>query len=309
LSADPYKVLGVKPDATQEAIRAAYRKLAKKLHPDLNPGNKDAEERFKEVAGAYDLLGDPEKRARFDRGEIDATGAERQRETYYRDFADRAGAASGGARRYESSEGFADFAENDDILAELFGRARGGSAGVRMRGPDIPYHLHVDFLDAVNGATQRLSLPDGSTLDVTIPPGIRDGQILRLKGKGRPGLGGGPPGDALIEIEIVPHPTFTRKGDDIELELPLSLTEAVLGGRVEVPTPTGPVTMTIPKWSNSGTTLRIRGKGVGRRDGTRGDEYVTLTIKLPGKPDPALESFVAGWEAGRHANPREGGKA
>lgn len=305
MNADPYQVLGVKREASQEEIRAAYRKLAKKLHPDLNPGNKNAEERFKEVTSAYDLLGDADKRARFDRGEIDATGAERPRQTYYRDFADAAENAKGGARRYESAEGYADFAASDDILAELFGRARGGGAKVRVRGPDVPFRLHVDFLDAVNGATRRLSLPDGSTLDVAIPPGIRDGQILRLKGKGRPGLGGGPPGDALIEIEIVPHPLFTRQGDDIRLDLPVSLTEAVLGGRVDVPTPTGPVVMTIPKGSNSGTVLRIRGKGVAKPDGVRGDEYVTLRIVLPGKPDPALEQFVAGWEAGRQFNPRE----
>ncbi|MGH7076816.1 MAG: DnaJ C-terminal domain-containing protein [Acetobacteraceae bacterium] len=309
MNADPYKALGVAREATQEDIRVAYRKLAKKLHPDLNPGNKDAEERFKEVAGAYDLLGDAEKRARFDRGEIDATGAERPRQTYYRDFADSAGGAEAGARRYESAEGYADFAENDDILAELFGKARRGGAKIRMRGADLPFHLHVEFLDAVNGATRRLSLPDGSTLDVTIPPGIRDGQLLRLKGKGRPGLGGGPPGDALIEIEIMPHPVFTREGDDIRLELPISLAEAVLGGRVDVPTPAGAVTMTVPKGANSGSLLRIRGKGVARRDGTRGDEYVTLRIVLPDKPDPALETFVSGWEAGRRFNPREGEKA
>ncbi|MGH7122585.1 MAG: DnaJ C-terminal domain-containing protein [Acetobacteraceae bacterium] len=309
MNADPYQVLGVKREAGQDEIRAAYRKLAKKLHPDLNPGNKNAEERFKEVTSAYDLLGDAGKRARFDRGEIDATGAERPRQTYYRDFADAAGAAQGGARRYESAEGYADFAASDDILAELFGQARGGGAKLRMRGADLPFHLRVEFLDAVNGATRRLSLPDGSTLDVSIPPGIRDSQILRLKGKGRPGLGGGPPGDALIEIEIVPHPVFTRDGDDIRLDLPVSLTEAVLGGRVDVPTPSGPVMMTIPKGSNSGTVLRIRGKGIAKPDGVRGDEYVTLRIVLPGEPDPALEHFVAGWEAGRHFNPREREKA
>ncbi|MGH7159984.1 MAG: DnaJ C-terminal domain-containing protein, partial [Acetobacteraceae bacterium] len=202
-----------------------------------------------------------------------------------------------------------DFAENDDILAELFGKARRGGGKIRMRGADLPFHLHVEFLDAVNGATRRLSLPDGSTLDVSIPPGIRDGQLLRLKGKGRPGLGGGPPGDALIEIEITPHPVFRREGHDIRLELPISLAEAVLGGRVDVPTPTGAVTMTVPKGSNSGSLLRIRGKGVARRDGTRGDEYVTLRIVLPDKPDPALENFVSGWEAGRRFNPREGEKA
>lgn len=312
MAGDPYSVLGVARDASQEQIRTAYRKLAKKLHPDLNPGNKSAEDRFKEVTSAYDVVGDAEKRARYDRGEIDATGAERPRETYYRDFADSAGAGPGNARRYESAEGYADFAASDDILAELFGHARGsgaqaggGGTRFRMRGPDLPFHLHVDFLDAVNGATRRLSLPDGSTLDVTIPAGIRDGQILRLKGKGRPGLGGGPAGDALIEIEIVPHALFTRQGDDIRLDLAISLSEAVLGGRVDVPTPAGPVTMTIPKGSNSGTVLRLRGKGVAKRDGARGDEFVTLRIVLPDKPDSALENFVAGWEAGRQFNPRE----
>jgi DnaJ-class molecular chaperone len=305
VSADPYTVLGVAREASQDEIRKAYRSLAKKLHPDLNPGNKDAEERFKEVAAAYDLLGDAEKRARFDRGEIDASGTETPHRSYYRDFAE-AGPESG-ARAYESRAGFADFAESDDIFAELFGRRAAGGGSLRMRGADLPFHLHVDFLDAVNGATRRLSLPDGSTLDVAIPPGIRDGQLLRLKGKGRPGIGGGPPGDALIEIEIMPHPIFRRDGEDIRIELPISLAEAVLGGRVDVPTPTGPVTMTIPKGANSGTILRIRGKGVARRDGTRGDEYVSLTVMLPKTPDPELEKFVAGWAEGKRHNPREGG--
>ena len=307
MNANPYSLLGDKRDTSQDEIRNAYRKLAKKFHPDLNPGNKEAEARFKEVSGANDILGDPEKRARFDRGEIDETGAERPRQTYYRDFAEAG--RPGGAHRYESREGFADFAETDDIFAELFGAGRAGGAQIRMRGADNPFHLHVDFLDAVNGATRRLSLPDGSSLDVAIPPGIRDGQLLRLKGKGRPGLGGGPPGDALIEVEVTPHALFIRKGDDIHVELPISLTEAVLGGRVEVPTPTGPVTMTIPKNSNAGTTLRIRGKGVARRDGSRGDEYVALTIVLPKTPDSDLEQFVTGWAAGRLHNPRTEGKS
>ncbi len=306
MSADPYTVLGVKREASQDEIRKAYRKLAKKLHPDLNPGNKEAEERFKEVAGAYGLLGEPETRARFDRGEIDASGAETPRQNYYRDFAEAG--PEGGAQAYESRAGFADFAESDDIFAELFGRRAPGGAQLRMRGADLPFHLHVDFLDAVNGATRRLSLPDGSTLDVAIPPGIRDGQMLRLKGKGRPGIGGGPPGDALIEIEVMPHPVFRRQGDDIRIDLPISLTEAVLGGRIDVPTPTGPVTMTIPRGANSDTTLRIRGKGVARRDGTRGDQYIALTVVLPKTPDPELEKFVSTWAEGKLYNPREAGQ-
>jgi len=251
LPADPYQTLGVKKDASQDDIQKAYRRLAKKLHPDLNPGNELAEERFKEVSQAYDLLGDPGKRARFDRGEIDASGAERPRQRYYRDFAE-------GASSYASDSGFADFGA-DDFLSEIFGRQARGN--LRMRGQDVHYRLPLGFLDAINGGKQQLTLPDGSVLDVAIPPGTRDGQILRLRGKGRPGIGGGPPGDALIEIEVRPHHIFTRKGDDIHVELPISLKEAVLGGKVSVPTPSGAVTMTVPKWSNTGTVLRLKGQG------------------------------------------------
>jgi DnaJ-class molecular chaperone len=216
LSADPYQVLGVKKDASQEDIQKAYRRLAKKLHPDLNPGNKKAEEQFKEITAAYDLVGDTDKRARFDRGEIDASGNERPRQRYYRDYAD-----SGAAQTYSSDAGFADFADSDDILSQIFGRE--GRANLRMRGGDAHYRLELEFLDALNGATRTVTLPEGSTLEVRIPPGTRDGQILRLRGKGRPGIGGGPPGDALVEIEVRPHRVFTRKGDDIHLELPISL--------------------------------------------------------------------------------------
>jgi DnaJ-class molecular chaperone len=298
LAADPYETLGVKKDASQDAIQKAYRRLAKKLHPDLNPGNKRAEEQFKEVSAAYDLLGDPEKRARFDRGEIDASGAERPRQRYYRDFAD-----AGASGPYTSDAGFADFAGMDDILSQMFGRQ--GRANVRMRGPDVHYRLALDFLDAINGGKQQLTLPDGSVLDVTIPPGTRDGQVLRLRGKGHPGIGGGPAGDALIEIEVRPHRFFTRKGDDIHVELPISLSEAVLGGKVQVPTPSGEVTMTIPKWSNTGTVLRLRGQGVPRLGGNRGDEYVTLKVMLPRTPDPELEKFIAQWRPATARNPRE----
>jgi DnaJ-class molecular chaperone len=295
LAADPYTVLGVEKGASQDEIQKAYRRLAKKLHPDLNPGNKRAEDQFKEVSVAYDVLGDPDKRARFDRGEIDATGAERPKQHFYRDFAD-----SGSP--YASDAGFADFAGSEDILSEIFGRA--GRTTMRMRGPDVHYRLDLDFLDAINGGKRQITLPDGSVLDVNIPPGTRDGQILRLRGKGRPGVGGGPPGDALIEVEVRPHRFFTRKGDDIHVELPVSLSEAVLGGKVEVPTPSGAVTMTVPKWANTGTVLRLRGKGVPRVDGSRGDELVTLRVVLPEKPDPELEKFVAHWRGAY--SPRQG---
>jgi DnaJ-class molecular chaperone len=292
LAGDPYVTLGVKKDATQDEIQKAYRRLAKKLHPDLNPGNKAAEEKFKELSAAYDLLNDPDKRARFDRGEIDASGTERPRQQYYRDFADQ-----GGWSAYTSNAGFSDFGDyagTEDILSEIFGR--GGRAGRRRRGQDVHYHLDLSFLDAVNGGKQSVVLPDGATLDVNIPAGIRDGQILRLKGKGRPAVGDGPPGDALIEISVQPHPYFTRKGDDIYLDLPISLKEAVLGGKVKVPTPSGTVTASVPKWSNIGRVLRLKGRGVPRADGSKGDEYVTLKLVLPQKPDPELGRFVAQWQ-------------
>lgn len=292
MAADPYTTLGVNKDATQADIQKAYRRLAKKLHPDLNPGDKTAEDKFKEVSVAYDLLNDPEKRARFDRGQIDASGNERPRQQYYRDFTDQ-----GGWSAYTSNAGFSDFGEyagTEDILSEIFGRT--GRASRRRRGQDVRYHLDLSLLDAVNGGKQSIVLPDGATLDVNIPPGMRDGQILRLKGKGRPAAGDGPPGDALIEISVQPHPYFTRKGDDIYLDLPISLKEAVLGGKIKVPTPSGTVTASVPKWSNTGRVLRLKGRGVARADGSKGDEYVTLKLFLPQKPDPALERFVAQWQ-------------
>ena len=286
---DPYKTLGVKKDASQEEIQKAYRRRAKKLHPDLNPGDRQAEEQFKEVSAAYDLLSDTEKRARFDRGEIDASGAARTERSYYRDFGERRA-----GNPYATNSGFADFSEfgdADDIMSAFFGRS--GQRNRSHRGSDARYSLDIDFLDAFTGGTRTITLPDGSTLDVKIPPGIRDGQVLRLRGKGQPGFGEGPPGDALIEVHVRPHPVFRREGDDIHVELPVSVRDAVLGGKLRVPTPTGTVNMTIPKWSNSGAKLRLKGKGIRRRSGTRGDEFVTLKIVLPEKPDPELERCIA----------------
>jgi DnaJ-class molecular chaperone len=250
------------------------------------------------VASAYDVLGDADKRARYDRGEIDETGAERPRQRFYRDFADDSHA-------YSSDAGVADFGGAEDILSQIFGRAGAGRTNVPRRGADARYALQLDFLTAINGGKRQITLPDGSTLDVSIPPGTRDGQVLRLRGKGRPGINGGPPGDALIEIEALPHKLFARKGDDIHLELPISLREAVLGGKVEAPTPSGTVAMTVPKWSNTGTVLRLRGRGVPRPDGGKGDELVTLTVMLPKKPDAELEKFIAQWEGRPNGNPRE----
>jgi DnaJ-class molecular chaperone len=242
-------------------------------------------------------VGDPDKRARFDRGEIDASGAEKPRQRFYRDFANQ-----DGGNPYVSGE--ADFAESDDILSELLRRS--GRADVRMRGQDSMYRLPLEFLDAINGAKRQVTLPDGSALEVTIPAGSIDGQILRLKGKGQAGIAGGPPGDALVEIEVRPHRIFRRQGDDIHVALPLTLREAVLGGKVVVPTPTGPVSMTVPKWSSTGTILRLKGKGAIGRNGNRGDEYVTLQLMLPEKPDPELERLIAEWRPTHAENPRRG---
>jgi DnaJ-class molecular chaperone len=296
LSDNPYDVLGVTPGASAEEIQKAYRGQAKQFHPDLNPGNPKAEEQFKRVSAAYDLVGDPEKRARFDRGEIDASGNERPAQRFYRDF------ASGAGHPYASGAGFEDMMGAEDVFSELLRRGR--RANVRMRGADVHYRLPVDFLDAVNGATQRVTLPDGSTLDVVVPPGASDGQVLRLRGKGSSGVGGGPAGDAYVELEVRPHPLFRREGDDLRLVLPISLPEAVLGGQVEVPTPTGPVTMTVPKGANTGKVMRLRGKGVPRPDGSRGDLYVELQVMLP-ENDPELEAFVRTWRGSRTRNPRQ----
>src|SRR6266550_6142664 len=308
----PYEVLGVKPNASADEIRKAYRKLAKQFHPDLNPGKPAAEARFKAVSAAHELLSDPEKRARYDRGEIDESGAERPRYSY------RPHAEGAQGWKYQP-EGEMDIGDLDDLF-EMFGRgggaggARGGrrrggrsDEGFSMPGPDRHYSLTIGFVEAATGGKERLSLSPEEWLDVTIPPGIEQGQVLRLKGKGGPGLGGGPAGDALIEIHIAPHPFFRREGDAIHVELPVSLAEAVLGARVPVPTVTGPVTMTIPKGSDTGTQLRLRGKGIHRkRRGaeTSGDQYVTLKMVIGASGDPELAKFLEDWAKTHPTDPR-----
>jgi DnaJ-class molecular chaperone len=291
VSDDPYAILGVNKASSQDEIQKAYRQLAKKLHPDLNPGNKKTEEEFKKVSAAYDVLGDADKRARYDRGEIDAGGAERPKREYYREYA-----GSTADNKYANADAYNDFADGDDIFSTIFRRE--ARSNFRMRGQDAHYRLELDFLDSVNGAKRQVTLPDGSVLDVSIPPGTRDGQTLRLRGKGMSGLNGGQPGDALVEISVREHPIFTRKGDDIHIELPIPLSDAVLGGKINVPTVSGPVSMTLPKWSNTGRILRLKGKGAPRADGSAGDEYVKLKVMLPDQPDPELEGFISQWHRG-----------
>jgi DnaJ-class molecular chaperone len=295
---NPYDILGVSPKASDDDIQKAYRALAKKHHPDLHPEDKDAEERFKEVSAAYSLLSDSEKRAQFDRGEIDASGAEQRERSFYRAYAD---GSDGGKYSPFGSAGDGGFSA-EDIFAEVFGQhGQGeGRARFRMQGADVTYSLRCPFLDAVNGATTRINLPDGKSLDVAIPKGTRDRQTLRLKGQGMPGIGGGPAGDAYVEIHIEPHAFFERKDDNIHIEVPVTLSEAVLGGKIRVPTIDGHVSLTIPPGSNTGTNLRLRGKGVfSAKDGARGDQYVILTVVLPDEVDQDLKEFLESWSPSR----------
>lgn len=306
---DPYQILGVSKTATQDEIRKAYRKLARQYHPDLHPGDKAAENRFKEISAANDLLSDPEKRRRFDAGEIDAQGQERPR-GFYRDHAQ-----GPRARKYEAHMSEEDLAGMGDIFAEMFARGRRGGRsgfdggfeddGFQQGGGSISATMAVPFIVAAAGGKQRVQLPDGRTVDVTIPEGSEDRQMIRLKGQGLPDPRGGPAGDLYVELHVQPHAFFTRKDNDVHMELPITLTEAVLGGRIHVPTIGGKVALTIPPGSNTGTTLRLKGRGIlDRRAKTRGDQYVKLRIVLPDKVDAKLKAFLEGWEAGKAYDPR-----
>ncbi len=285
---NPYDILGVAPTATANEIRTAYRRLAKKAHPDVNPDKKNAAEEFAAISAAYALLSDAEKRARFDRGEIDATGAEKApQRPHWRDV-------HAGAR--------ADAGFDPGDLEEMLRQAMGGRgrANFAVKGDDTRYTLTISFMDAALGTKQRVTLPDGKTLDVTIPPGHRDGQALRLRGQGMPGFGGAPAGDALIEVAVAPHRFFRREGDDIHLDLPVTLQEAILGARIEVPTLTGTVALAIPPRSGPGTRLRLRNRGL-----NGGHQFVTLSIALPQQPEPALEEFLRTWQPVHPQDPRK----
>jgi DnaJ-class molecular chaperone len=305
LAQDPYLELGVSRSASAAEIRKAFHKLAKKHHPDVTQGDKASEEKFKRVSAAFDLLGDPEKRAKFDAGEIDADGRETMRAYSQGPFGQ--GPFGGGAYGDEAG-GFrsATFEGVDlnDILGEMFSNRGGGgrSGGFASRGADVRARLEVDLEEAINGAKKRFPFSDGRVLDVTIPKGVADGQVLRLKGQGAPGRAG--PGDALIEIAIRPHPIFRREGDQLVMDLPVSVPDAVLGGKVQADTPDGPVTLNVPKGSNSGQTLRLKGRGLSDGQGRRGDLLARLMVTLPDTPDPELEDFTEKWRAERPYTPR-----
>jgi DnaJ-class molecular chaperone len=300
LARDPYQELGVSRGATTDEIRKAFRKLAKENHPDTNPGNKAAEERFKKVSAAFDIVGDVEKRKKFDRGELDADG----RETMGGfggggfspggGFGGQPGGRQGGFRT-ETFEGV----DLGDILGEMFGGSRqqgrpggagGGFGGFSQRGADTRAKLEIDLVDAIRGGKQRIAFSDGRTIDVTIPKGAQDGQSLRLKGQGAPGRSGA--GDAFIEIAIKPHPLYRREDGGLIMDLPIAFYDAVLGGKVEAPTPDGPVHVTIPKGSNTGARLRLKGRGLSDAKGHRGDLFARLVVVLPDAPDAALETFA-----------------
>ncbi len=303
MSEDLYKKLGVGKTASEEEIRSAYRKLAKELHPDLNPGDAKAEDRFKAVSSAFAILSDPEQRKRYDAGEIDDSGAETPEHKFYKHYAD-----AHGPQQYHSTAGYEDFIDIGDIFAEAFGgRTRGQREGfrhnVQMRGGDIRYSLEIGFLEAANGERKRVTMAGGQTLDVTIPAGIGDGQVMRLQGKGQPGLNGGPPGDALIEISVRPHPLFRREGNDIHLDVPIGIHEAVLGAKIEVPTVSGRVQLTVPKGATTGKVVRLRGKGIKSKRGT-GDQLVRFEVMLPDEVDDDLASFIKTWADDHKFDPR-----
>lgn len=317
MALDLYQRLGLKRGTSEAEIKKAYRSLAKQLHPDRNKDNPQAAQRFAEVTRAYDLLSDKDKRAQYDRGEIDEEGNPKMPfGGGFGGFNARPGGGPGdGARPGPGGfEGFqANLGEADlsDLFEGLFGAAssRGarpsGFGGFRQRaqppqkGADVAYRLTVPFVDAVNLVPQRITLADGKTIDLKLPKGVEDGTKIRLSGKGEQGPGG--PGDAIVTISLTPHPFYTREGNNIRLNLPVTLKEAVLGAKVKVPTPEGPVMLSVPKGSSSGKVLRLKGRGFTGKNGTRGDLLVNLEVELPAS-DPELQAFAEHWNGG--GNPR-----
>ena len=305
MARDPYLELGVSRGASHDEIRKAFRKLAKQHHPDTNPGNKAAEDRFKQVSAAFDIIGDAEKRKKFDAGEIDADGRETMR-----GYAGGAGGGSWGqqggwnqSRNAESMEG----ADLGDLFSEILGRRGGGGGGgfgsFSQKGADVRAKLEIDLEDTIHGAKKRIAFSDGRTIDVTIPKGAEEGQTLRLKGQGSPGRSG--PGDAFIELVVRPHAIFRREGEQLVMDLPVTIPDAVLGGKVEARTPDGAVTLTVPKGANSGQSLRLKGRGLSDSRGKRGDLLARIVLMLPEKPDAELEAFAERWRKERPYTPKK----
>ncbi len=307
LMADPYAILGVARNASEKDIKSAYRKLAKELHPDRNKDNPKAAERFSEVTGAYDLLSDATKRAQFDRGEIDADGNPAN------PFAGMGGGGGFGGGGNPFGGGGAEGIDISDLFDGLFGGGRstgggfGGFGGGQRRPPpkgnNVSYRLKISLTDAATRAPQRITLSDGKTIDLKLPTGVEDGTQMRLAGKGEPGAGGH--GDAIVTIVVEPHAFFRRDGDHLRLDLPVTLDEAVNGAKVKVPTADGAVMLTIAPGSSSGKVLRLKGKGMSKKDGTQGDQLVTLEIELPGD-DEELKRRLEGWRDTRNPRARLG---
>lgn len=283
---DPYRVLGVSRSASAEEIKQAYRRLAKEHHPDLRPGDRKQTERFKEVSAAYDVLRDSERRAKFDQDEQ----------------VKRAGGFHPWGKTARAEAGGQGFSGADEIFSELFG----GRSGRRRasKGAEVRASVSLDFLSAVKGDKKNVDLPGGRRIEVRIPPGTRDGQVLRLRGQGEPGADGGEPGDALIEIRVEPHPIFRREGADIHVDLPISLGEAVHGAKVTVETVDGSVVLTIPAGTGGARPLRLKGRGAPDGQGGRGDQYIHPRIVLPERIDPDLHAFVRRWTAEHPYDPR-----
>ena len=316
---DPYEVLGVAKTASEAEIKKAFRTLAKKHHPDKHAGDEAAQKRFQEISGAYDILGDKEKRAQYDAGAIGPdgnpkgfdprAGGFRQGHPFGSGFGGFGGGGAPGAREFHFS--FDDGATGgaagfEDIFADLMGgRARGNRQPRQTRGEDFTAAVTVSFEEAATGGTRRVVLQNGEQIDVKIPLGVKDGQTIRVKGRGGAGQGGGANGDILLTISVAPHPNMTRDGNDIRMDLPVTLKEAVLGGKVPVPTLTGTVSLSVPPNSNTGTILRLKGKGIAAHGGSpAGDLYVRLQVSLPDHPDEALKSFVSGWAGDYDPRPK-----
>lgn len=294
MSDNPYTILGVNKKASDKEIKSAYRKLAKQYHPDLNPDNSEAAEKFAAISAAYDILADKEKRAAYDRGEIDMHGQPTQQQ-FYRDYAQ----GPQGTRYYHSAGNF-NPEDIESVFGSFFRGGMGGShAGFKQQPADAYYRVEIDLHEAALGAEKRLTMPDGKVLNLRIPAGIKDGQRLRLKGQGQPGDIHHIPGDAYIDVHIRPDPFYRREGNDIHIDVPISLAEAVLGGKITIPTLHGKVQLNIPKGSSSGRTLRLKGKGI-----KGGDQYVHVAIALPKDIDEALEKAIGDWSAQHSYNPR-----